>query len=216
MAVRVLTVGREFGSGGGTIARLLADRLGWRLLDRELLVEVAKAAQVDPKVCEQFDERCDTWFRGLVRSIWHGSGEWPSGVSDEDLMDARVMVDIGRKVIGEAARAGDCVVVGRGGQCILRGCPDVFHVFIYAPLELRKRRVADRAGARLDLEEYVRENDRTRAEYIQKYFGQHWCNPHLYDLMISSRHGDEQVVAAVLAAAGLQAISQERPIPAAL
>jgi len=213
MAVRVLTVGREFGSGGGCIARLLADRLGWRLLDRELLVEVAKAAQVDPKVCEQFDERCDPWFRGLVRSIWHGTGEWPSGVSDEDLMDARVMVEIGRKVIEEAARHGDCLVVGRGGQCVLRGCPDVFHVFVYAPLELRKRRVAERAGAQADLEEYVREYDRTRAEYIQKYFGQHWCNPHLYDLMISSRFGDEQVVAAVLAAADLKAISQGRPIP---
>jgi cytidylate kinase len=204
MAVRVITVGREFGSGGGTIARLLADRLAWRLLDRELLVEVAKAARVDPKVCEQFDERCDPWFRGLVRSIWHGTGEWPSGVSDEDLMDANIMVDMGRKVIEQAARHGECVVVGRGAQCILRSWPDVFHVFVYAPLEVRKRRIAERSGQRPDLDEFVRQNDRVRAEYIQKYFGQHWCNPHLYDLMINSRFGDEQVAAAVLAAAGLE------------
>jgi cytidylate kinase len=204
MGVRVITVGREFGSGGGTIARLLADRLDWRLLDRELLVEVAKAAKVDPKICEQFDERCDPWFRGLVRSIWHGTGEWPSGVSDEDLMDARVMVGLGRTIIEEAARHGECVVVGRGAQCILRGQPDVFHVFVYAPLELRKRRVTERDGERPDLEEYVRQNDRARAEYIQKYFGQHWCNPHLYDMMVNSRWGDEYAAAAVLAAAALQ------------
>jgi len=196
-------VGREFGSGGATIARLLADRLAWRLLDRELLVEVANAAKVDPKVCEQFDERCDPWFRGLVRSIWHGTGEWPSGVSDEDLLDARVMVDLGRKVIEEAARQGECVVVGRGGQCILRGKPDVFHVFVYAPLELRKRRVAEREGDRPDLEEFIRQNDRDRADYIQKYFGQHWCNPHLYDMMVNSRWGDEHTTEAVLAAAAL-------------
>ncbi|HKE23783.1 MAG TPA: cytidylate kinase-like family protein [Bryobacteraceae bacterium] len=203
MAVRVITVGREFGSGGGSIARLLADRLAWRLLDRELLVEVAKAAKVDPKICEQFDERCDPWFRGLVRSIWHGTGEWPSGVSDEDLLDARVMLDLGRKIIEEAARQGGCVVVGRGAQCILRGRPDVFHVFVYAPLELRKRRVVERDSERPDLEEYVRQNDRARAEYIQKYFGQHWCNPHLYDMMVNSRWGDEAAAAAVLAAAAL-------------
>ena len=199
----MITVGREFGSGGAVIARLLADRLAWRLLDHELLVEIAKAAHVDPEVCEHFDERCDPWFRGLVRSIWHGSGEWPSGISDEDLMDAHVMADLGRKVIEEAARQGNCVVVGRGAQCILRGHADVFHVFVYAPMELRKRRTAERSGVRPDMEEFVRQNDRTRAEYIQKYFGQHWCNPHLYDLMINSNWGDNKAVAAILAAAGL-------------
>lgn len=211
MAIRVITVAREFGSGGASIARLLADRLSWRLLDRELLVEIAKAAHVDPEVCEPFDERCDPWFRGLVRSIWRGTGEWPSGVSDEDILDARVLVDLGRKVIEEAARQGECVVVGRGGQCLLRGRPDVFHVFVYAPIELRKRRVAERSSpngaARLDVEELVRENDRSRAEYIQKYFGQHWCNPHLYDIMINSRWGDEKVLAAVLAEAGLEPVT---------
>jgi len=208
MAVRILTVSREFGSGGGAIARLLADRLAWRLLDRDLLVEIAKAAQVDPKVCEQFDERCDPWFRELARSIWRGSGEWPSGITDADLMDAHVMTNIGCKIIEEAARHGECVVVGRGAQCILRGWPDVFHAFVYAPLEARRRRVAERSGDRPDLEEYVRQNDRTRAEYIQKYFGQHWSNPHLYDLMVNSRFGDQRAAAAVLAAAGLDATSR--------
>jgi cytidylate kinase len=146
----------------------------------------------------------------LVRSIWHGTGEWPSGVSDEDLLDARVMVELGRKAIEEAARQGNCIVVGRGAQCILRGWEDVFHVFVYGPLEMRMRRVVERSGERPDLEEYVRQNDRERAEYILKYFGQHWCNPHLYDMMIDSRWGDDRVVEAVLAGAGLM---QEREAP---
>lgn len=197
-------MGREFGSGGGSIARMIADRLAWRLLDRELLVEVAKSAHVDPKVCEKFDEQCDPWFRGLVRSIWHGSGEWPSGIADEDLVDSRLLVDLSRRVIEQAARQGECIVVGRGAQCILRGNPDVFHVFVYGPMELRKRRVIERMGERPDLEEFIRQNDRARAEYILKYFGQHWCNPHLYDMMINSRWGDDCAVEAVLAAANLR------------
>jgi cytidylate kinase len=201
-------VAREFGSGGASIARLLADRLEWRLLDRELLAEVAQTAHLDPKVCEQFDERCDPWFSGLVRSIWRGTGEWPSSVSDQDVLDARVLVELSRRVIEEAARQGDCVVVGRGAQCILRGKTDVFHLFVYAPLELRKRRAAERFGSpgtpHPNPEDLVRRHDRERAEYIQKYFGQHWCNPYLYDMMVNSRWGDERTAAAVLTAAGLE------------
>jgi hypothetical protein len=73
-------------------------------------------------------------------------------------------------------------------------------------MELRKRRVIERMGERPDLEEYIRQNDRARAEYILKYFGQHWCNPHLYDMMINSRWGDDHAVEAVLAAAGLSTV----------
>ena len=202
MAVRVITVAREFCSGGAVIARLLADRLGWRLLDRELLEEVARAANVDPQVAAEFDERCDPWFRGLVRSLWHGSGEWPSGVTDADLLDAKALASLERQVIEEAARQGNCVIVGRGAQCILCRRPEVFHVFVYAPRELRARRVADRSGDRPDMDVFIRENDRLRATYIQRYFGQEWCNPHLYDLMVNSACGDEAVADAVLAAIG--------------
>jgi len=121
-------------------------------------------------------------------------------------------VDLGRRVIEEAARQGECVIVGRGAQCVLRGRPEVFHVFVYAPLELRKQRVSERSGPagapRPGLEEFVRQNDRARADYILKYFGQHWCNPHLYDIMINSRWGDESTAQAILTAAGLPPTSR--------
>jgi cytidylate kinase len=203
VSVNVITVAREFGSGGRDVARILADRLEWRLLDNELLKEIARAARVDPAVAEQYDENVDPWFGGLVRSIWHGSDEWPGGVSESDLLDCRTMANLARHVIGEVSRQGHCVVVGRGGQCILQNNPDAFHVFVYGPMELRKRRVRERLGAQPDPEHYIREQDRRRATYIQRYFGVEWCNPHLYDLLVSTRNGDEAAAGAVLQAAGL-------------
>lgn len=202
---RVITIAREFGSGGATIARLLAGRLGWRLLDRDLINELALAANVDPRVVEQLDERCDPWFRGLVKAIWRGSAEAPTGMTEADVPDAATMVKVGRQVIEAAARGGNCVIVGRGSQCILYGWPDVFKVYLYAPIELRRKRIAERFGPRPDLEMLIRENDHNRASYIRRYFTQEWCNPHLYDLMINSRCGDEAVVETVLCATGLNA-----------
>ena len=146
--VRAITIAREYGSGGAVVARLLADRLGWRLLDRDLLNEVARTANVAPAVAERFDERIDPWFHRLVKhALWRGAPDAPISVDNFDLFDAEMMAVIGRKVIEEAARMGNCVVVGRGGQCILYGWPEVFHVFLYAPIEIRKKRVAERRGA---------------------------------------------------------------------
>jgi len=208
--VRAITIAREYGSGGATIARLLADRLGWRLLDRDLLNEVARAANVAPTVAERYDERVDPWFHRLVKhALWRGGVDAPISVEEFNLFDAEMMVAVARKVIEEAARMGNCVIVGRGGQCILHGWPEVFHVFLYAPLETRKTRVAERlatrpGGAR-DVEAVIREYDHLRAAGVRQYFEQEWCNPNLYDLMINTRSGCESAAETILCAAGMRA-----------
>jgi cytidylate kinase len=203
--MRVITIAREFGSGGATIARMLADRLGWRLLDRELVNEVARAANVTPQVVEEFDEKCDAWLAGLLRAVWQGSGEWPSGLSDADLLDARTMAKLTCPIVEHAAEAGNCVIVGRGAQCILEGRRDTFHAFLYAPLELRKRRVAERIGGVSGLVHQIGDKDAERAAHIHKYYGRQWRDPHLYDLMLNTRCGDEAAVEAILAAARIGA-----------
>jgi cytidylate kinase len=203
--IRVITIAREYGSGGAVVARLLADRLGWRLLDRDLLNEVARAANVAPAVAERFDERIDPWFHRLVKhGLWRGGVDAPISVEQFNLFDAEMMVVVARKVIEEAARIGNCVVVGRGAQCILHGWPEVFHVFLYAPIETRKKRVAERLRAGSNLETVIREYDRLRAAGVRQYFGQQWCNPNLYDLMINTKCAYESAMETVLCAAGLK------------
>ena len=208
--IRAITIAREYGSGGSSVARLLADRLGWRLLDRDLLNEIARAANVVPAVAERYDERIDPWFHRLVKhALWRGAPDAPITVDNFDLFDAEMMAVVGRKVIEEAARMGNCVVVGRGAQCILHGWRDVFHVFLYAPIEIRKQRVAERRGpcpkGAPDLEAVIREYDHLRAAGVRRYFDQEWCNPNLYDLMLNTKRGYEAAAQTILCAAEVNA-----------
>jgi len=203
---RIVTVAREYGSGGGGIAQLLADHLDWKLLDRCLVEKIAQLARVDPKLAEQYDERPDPWMNRIVRSLWQGglmrgtmAGPMP------ELFDADAMASLSRQVIEEAAAIGNCVIVGRASQCILQQRSDAFHVFIYAPRAERLSRIRSRHASQAEAELALEARDQERAALIRGYFNQDWANRHLYDLMISSKLGDETVLSSILSAMGLAA-----------
>ena len=198
MKYRVLTVNREFGSGGGRIAQTIAQRLGWKLLDRDIIDAIAYAAHVDSSVVRHYDEHVDSWLRRLnqqaMRSAALAAGlELRQGA----VFDAEEMVKLTQKIVEEAWTEGNCVIVGRGAQCILQHKPDAFHVFVYAPLKDRIMRLRIRLEKGADVEQRMRNVDGERAKYIHEYFGKSWCNLHLYDLMISS-HEDEASTARVI------------------
>jgi cytidylate kinase len=94
------------------------------------------------------------------------------------------------------------VLVGRGGQCVLQRRTDVFHVFVYAPLEERIERVRREAAQSGDPRAQIESVDHRREAYIRRYFGQEWTYRHLYNLMLSSSMGEAAAVAAILAAIG--------------
>jgi cytidylate kinase len=118
---RVLTVSREFGSGGGRIAKFVAERLGWRLIDRELIEAIACSAHVDPRVVTRFDERAESWMGRMNRRAMRGAA-LAAGVApeEENCFDPDVMKEMTRKIVEQAHDDGDCVIVGRGAQCILQ------------------------------------------------------------------------------------------------
>jgi hypothetical protein len=203
---RVVTVAREYGSGGGRIAQLLADRLGWKLLDRCLVEKIAQAARVEPQLAERYDERPDPWVNRLVRALWQGGlmrGTMAGPIPE--LFDADTMASLSQRVIEEAADIGNCVIVGRASQCILQERSDAFHVFIYAPRAERLRRVRSRHASRA--EAALEARDQERAALIRRYFNQDWSNRHLYDLMISSKLGEEIVLSTILSAMGVRCAS---------
>ena len=203
MVYRVVTIARECGSGGGSIGRLLGKRLGWNVLDRSLISEVARIAQVDPRLAERYDECIDSWlYRVSRRALWHGAFEGVANPAEASVFDARSMAEIVARVICEAAESGSCVIVGRGGQCLLQEREDVFHTYIYAPLRERIRRLQQRGWPEeeMDAEQYIEATDQRRAECIRQHFQQEWTNRHLYHLMISSSLGEERVAEAVITA----------------
>ena len=201
--IRVITISREFGSGGAAIARLIAERLGWKLVDNLLLTEIAKQAEVNHELARRYDETVNPWFDRLMKTLWAGGYEGVVSAMDSAEFDADAMVVLCRRVIQEAAAIGDCVIVGRGGQCILQENQDTFHVSVYAPLEERLRRLRERFPPGTDVAALAEETDRKRAQYIRHYFGQDWANRHLYDLCICSSMGLEAAVRAILCAAHL-------------
>jgi cytidylate kinase len=198
---RVLTVSREFGSGGGRIAKAVAERLKWKLLDRELIEKIACSARVDPLVVKHFDEHAESWLGRMNRHAMRGAALAAGVVPDEEnCFDSDVMNELTRRIIDQAHHDGECVIVGRGAQCILQQKPDVFHVFVYAPYEERVSRLRARLGPGVNVEERIRDVDDERAHYLRQAFHADWANPHLYDLMISS-HEDEETTADIVLAA---------------
>jgi len=195
---RALTVSREFGSGGGRIAKTVADWLGWKLLDNELITAIARAAHVDSKVVRHYDERVDSWLRRMneeaIRGVAMASGR---PLKEDDIFDAQTMTALTRKIIEEAYGGGSCVIVGRGAQCILEHKAEVFHVYVYASLRERMRRLKSRLEPGADIAQRIRTVDGERAKYLHQRFGRNWCDPHLYDLMLRSEE-DEDAAARVI------------------
>lgn len=197
---RVVTIGREFGSGGGIIAQKLASRLGWRLIDRNLIDEIARSANVAPELAARCDETLDPWFHRLRVGLWHGGFEGVVTATDTATFDAQTMARITRSVVEEAALMGNCVVVGRGGQCILQKRADTFHVFVYGPMKEKIRRVRERLNAESANREFIDGMDRKRAAYVRRHFDTDWTNPHLYHLMLCSSLGEDAVTSIILCA----------------
>ncbi len=201
--IRVITVSREYGSGGGPIARIVAERLGWRLVDDPLVKELAKTADVNPELAARYDESIDPWFYRLFKAIWRGGFEGVLSNAGTADFDADMMAEIWHRTIRESAELGECVIVGRGGQCLLQERADTFHVSVFAPMQLRVRLLSEVLPPGTDIERYAREVDGRRAAYVRRYFSQDWTNRHLYHLMICAEIGFERAAEAILCAAGL-------------
>ena len=187
MGYRVLTVNREFGSGGGRIAQSVAKWLGWKLLDHEIIDAIAQAAHVDPEVVSQYDEQADSLeLRSSHKALRTASIASGAPRADDITFTANLMAEFTRKIIEDAYTKGNCVIVGRGAQCILQHKPEVFHAFVYAPFLDRVERLKGRLEKGANIEQRIRTVDQERADFLQQRFGKSWNNPHLYNLMISS------------------------------
>ncbi|MFP5204205.1 MAG: AAA family ATPase [Acidobacteriota bacterium] len=203
--IRVITVEREYGSHGAEFAHDLARHLGWRLLDSELVCGAARMAGVDTKTAEKFDERLDPWYYRYGKILWQDPVYAPVPGEDRSFDSAR-MGELIRQEILDAARQGECVLVGRGAACALIGHPGCFHVFVYATAQAKREwymRTFPEQAQHADA--HLAAFDKRRAAAIKKFYGQDWCARGLYHMLINSCMGSEAMIAAVEGAAGLKA-----------
>jgi cytidylate kinase len=192
--VRVITVEREYGSGGGLIAKKLADHLGWQLWDHAITCEIAKRLNCDITEVEQREERCDTTFYRLLKTFMRGSYEDQIGSRGVEMLDAEELAHIFEALALEIARKGNAVIVGRGAPWFLRNRDDVFHLFVYSSREDKVRRVRASGHSLHEAEELVERVDRERAAFVKKYYDKTWPQRDLYHMMVNSKVGEQTVV----------------------
>jgi cytidylate kinase len=198
MSIRVITVEREYGSGGAAIAQALADRLGWKLWDRDLTAEIARVANVDHRAAQRCDERVDNLLYRLFKVYARGSYEKSLPIGERTAFDTDCMVDMLQKVIEDVASRGNSVIVGRGSAYFLRNRADAFRIFTYAPVDEKIRRLKSIGKGEKEALQLIEDIDRDRADFIRHYFNAEWPRRDIYNLMINTKFGDEYVVEMVL------------------
>ena len=201
--IRVITIEREYGSGGADIARKVAERLGWKLWDRLLTDEIARLMECDCRAVEEREERKDPLHYRLFKAFMRGSFEGSLNAPRLKMVDADCIREVAERVVMAAAKTGNSVIVGRGSAYYLRERPDVFHVFVYAPLEEKVDRLRKAGKSEEEAVELAETVDRDRAAYIKKYFGVDWPPRYFYHLMINSTVGEEVVVQTILNSIGM-------------
>jgi cytidylate kinase len=207
----VITISRQYGSGGGETARRVCELLGYRLFDKRLLAALASAmGLLGGKVVDlnEYEHEVPSFLEQLLprrvpvaeaTTIEPGSG----GATTTVELDEAEMLDVVRGAIRAAAKLGDVVILGRGGQVILAGEPGVLHARLVAPLDDRVRRVAERehideATAR---EIWVFHEDEVRADYVRRSHGVEAVDPLLYHLVINTSLWGTEAAAQLIARA---------------
>jgi cytidylate kinase len=192
MLTRVVTLSHATGAGGDTIGRTVAERLGFRYIDEEIITLAARKEGVDAAVVADAERRrsfLDRLFAGLaggaVMDVAAGSGvlvpEAASAPRSEDVR--KLIVD----AIHDTAERGQVVIVSHAASIPLAGRADVLRVLVTASLETRVKRVAgDRPGGATAAARFVRDNDAGRAEYFQTFYRIERELPTHYDLVINT------------------------------
>ncbi len=185
-ATYVVTVGRQFGSGGREIGKLIAQGLGIDYYDKELLTEAAKSSGVNADFFEAADERTPSFFS----SLWSFNTGYNSGayfIGDTPLSDDSIY-KAQSDVMRILADRGPCVIVGRTADYILRNHCKVVSVFLHASMQARVKRIIERGDCKdaKEAEAMAEKKNKLRAEYYNFYTDKKWGDAQSYDLSIDS------------------------------
>jgi cytidylate kinase len=214
----VITISKEFASGGVDIAKRLSEKLSYDYLDKDIVKQVADHTKVSHQEVRDFEAEghinfrahlsriidLDIFKRNLksddpeeVETTYDERDKIPYSFDTQGWIDSDIYRDMICKVISELGQRPDVLIVGRGGQCILREQPDVVNIRIIAAMADRVARLQsenpglNEAQARKQIESM----DKKSREYIKFYFKVDWSDPKLYDIVINtSRISEDKVV----------------------
>ena len=192
----IITISRQYGSGGDEIASRLCELLGYQLFDKQMMAQLAAEANLSPaEVIDSPEDRHEvlTWFERIfgnkVAEAWVSADEETGSRTVEiGEVDGRHFIAEVSSLLQAAQRRGNVVVLGRGGQVVLKGQPDVLSVRIEAPFAERVRRVSEqqRFANPQAARDFVAGRDRAGADYLRTYYHADWADPLLYHLVLNT------------------------------
>ncbi|MCB0204698.1 MAG: cytidylate kinase-like family protein [Anaerolineae bacterium] len=214
----VITISRQTGSSGDQIAARVCELLGYRLFDKDMMVQVAADVGLSEGEVIDVSEanfQSRTIFNRLLSLLTTPAGETPAVAStstwQRDTSGARVRqveklgearaASIVAQTIDAAYNVGNVVIVGRASQCVLKDRPGALHVRVEAPWEHRVAHIAQESAITpQEAEKLVEERDKASAAYVRRFFEADWADSQLYHLLLNSDRWSLEGAAGVIAA----------------
>lgn len=198
----LITISREYGAGGSTVARVVAKELGWELVDNQLVDEVAARAGITPQEVRDREERGPTFVERVARALTVATPEI-IGANSAELPEAEEarLVRITEQVVADAA-VDKAVLVGRAASAVIGRREDTLHVKLVGSVSYRAGIIA--ARLRLSAEEAakrIHDTDAHRARYHRQYYNRDWADPHAYHLTLNTEWLGIPRAAAIVVAA---------------
>lgn len=185
MAKNIITISREFGSGGRTIGRMVAEKLGYKFYDSEIIDRVIEKSGLSKEIVEKYDEYAthkSSFLYSIAINSAHASSESYHGNSFASQVHIAQI-----KVINEIADEGNCVIIGRGADYILREREDCFNVFVFADMKFKAERVLSVYGPTdKKIEDRIKEKDTKRRVFYRSFAMREWGVYQNYNLMLDS------------------------------
>ena len=200
----VITISREYGSGGRDIGKLVAEKLNIPYYDQEITEIAAKKSGLSNEVLRENDEIATTSIFGNFMAGSYFFANQAYNANELTINDQLYLLE--SQIIQSLAGKGPCVIIGRCADYVLREHKHVLNVFVHADIEFRKKRAVEHYGiSPKKIEEFLRKQDKHRAHYHSFYTDQKWKAIENYDLTIdSSRFGIDASVEMIIAAAKIK------------
>ena len=175
----IITIGRQYGAGGRSVAKAISEKLGIPVYDNDLLLEAAKESGYSPDLFKKRDEKRHLF--SLAHLFSSQLSDTPHFLGDDTLF--QIQSDVMRNI----AEKGSCIIIGRCSNYVLRDMPRALHVFLTSPLDVRVSRVVKRMGVDEETAgKIIAKKEKNRIDYYNRYTLTKWGQASIYDLCMDS------------------------------
>lgn len=180
----VITISKEFGTDGEKIAAQVSERLGYEYIGKNLVAEIAKELKISESEATTFHKTSQS---RILRFVDRYTCSIVQKVVDREhgCLDDKNYYEVTKKLVQDVYEAGDVIILGWGGQCLLRGKPDTLHVRLVKDNDLKIKEIIESENLSLKAAKtFIEREDDDLKAYIKHYFNEDWNAAHLYDLII--------------------------------